>query len=202
VQKAIEKLKGLGEIRIIAPSHGPIHRKNPGRIVELYDRWSRHETECGTVIVFGSMYGNTQKAADAVARSLAEEGIEKMVYHDISRSHVSFIVRDIWRYKSLVLASCTYNTTLFPPMTELVGHLVNKKMKNRYLGLVGSYSWSKGALEVLQDFASKGDWEIIEPQVEIKSSPGPDDFTACRQLGKNLAAKLKSCTYLEKCSLD
>jgi len=202
VQKAIEKLKGLGEIRIIAPSHGPIHRKNPGRIVELYDRWSRHETECGAVIVFGSMYGNTQKAADAVARSLAEEGIEKMVYHDISRSHVSFIVRDIWRYKSLVLASCTYNTTLFPPMTELVGHLINKKMKNRYLGLVGSYSWSKGALEVLQDFASKGDWEIIEPQVEIKSSPGPDDFTACRQLGKNLAAKLKSCTYLEKCSLD
>lgn len=202
VQKAIEKLKGLGEIRIIAPSHGPIHRKNPGRIVELYDRWSRHETECGAVIVFGSMYGNTQKAADAVARSLAEEGIEKLVYHDISRSHVSFIIRDIWRYKGLVLASCTYNTTLFPPMMELVGHLVNKKMKNRYLGLVGTYSWSKGALEALQEFSSKGDWKVVEPHVEVKSSPGPEDLAACGQLGKNLAAKLKSCSYLEKCSLD
>ncbi len=202
VQKAIEKIKGLGDIGIVAPSHGPIHRKHPVRIIDLYDRWSRHETECGAVIVFGSMYGNTQKTADAVARAMAEDGIENMVYHDISRSHVSFIVRDIWRYKALVLASCTYNTMLFPPMNELLDHLLNKKMKNRFLGLVGSYSWSKGALEALQEFAFKGGWQLIDPQVEVKSSPSPEDLAACGQLGKNIAEKLKSCDYLEKFTLD
>jgi flavorubredoxin len=133
---------------------------------------------------------------------MAEEGIENMVYHDISRSHVSFIVRDIWRYKALVLASCTYNTMLFPPMNELLDHLLNKKMKNRFLGLVGSYSWSKGALEALQAFASKGGWDLIGPQVEVKSAPGPEDLAACWQLGKNIAEKLKSCDYLEKFTLD
>ncbi|MBN1332278.1 MAG: FprA family A-type flavoprotein [Synergistales bacterium] len=192
VQKAIEKLKGL-DISIVAPSHGPIHRKNPGRIITLYDRWSRNETECGAVIVFGSMYGNTQKMAETVARAMAEEGIEKMAYHDISRSHVSYVVKDIWKYKGLILASCTYNTTLFPPMADLIMHLKNKMMKGRMVGILGSYSWSKGALAELQNFADSGDWELVQPTVEVKSAPFEEDLEKCMELGRKMAQKMKMC---------
>jgi len=192
VQKAIQKLKGL-DISVVAPSHGPIHRENPGRIITLYDRWSRNETECGAVIVFGSMYGNTQKMAETVARAMAEEGIEKMAYHDISRSHISYVVKDIWKYKGLVLASCTYNTTLFPPMADLIMHLRNKMMKGRMLGILGSYSWSKGALAELQNFADSGDWELVEPTVEVKSAPFGEDLEKCMNLGRNMAQKMKMC---------
>jgi len=192
VQKAIAKLKDL-EIGIVAPSHGPIHRKNPSRIIKLYDNWSKQKTECGAVIVFASMYGNTQRMAETVARSLAVEGIDRMVYHDISRSHISYIVKDIWKFQGLVLASCTYNTTLFPPMADLLKHLKNKKLKGRTLGILGSYSWSKGALQELQSFAESGDWEIIEPKIEVKSAPGEEDIENCYKLGKNMADRIKIC---------
>jgi len=193
VQKAITKLKDL-EIGIVAPSHGPIHRKNPSRIISLYDKWSKQETDCGAVVVFGSMYGNTQTMAETVARSLAEEGIQRMVYHDISRSHISFIVRDIWKFQGLVLASCTYNATLFPPMENLLKHLKNKKLKGRTLGILGSYSWSKGALQELQKFAESGDWELVEPKIEVKSAPWEEDIEKCYHLGKNMAKRIKVCS--------
>ena len=196
VQKAIAKLKDL-EIGIVAPSHGPIHRKNPSRIIKLYDNWSKQKTECGAVIVFASMYGNTQRMAETVARSLAVEGIDRMVYHDISRSHISYIVKDIWKFQGLVLASCTYNTTLFPPMADLLKHLKNKKLKGRTLGILGSYSWSKGALQELQNFAESGDWEIIEPKIEVKSAPGEEDIENCYKLGKNMANRIKVCNIQE-----
>jgi len=192
VQRAIAKLAGL-DIKVVAPSHGPIHRKDPERIIRLYDRWSKQETECGAVVVFGSMYGNTQKMADAVARAMAEKGIEKLIYHDISRSHVSYVVKDIWKMKGLVLASCTYNTTLFPPMRNLLNHLGNKNMKGRMLGILGSYSWSKGALQALSEFASPDHWEMVEPTVEVKSCPFDDDLAKCMELGRNMADKISSC---------
>ncbi|HPI98989.1 MAG TPA: FprA family A-type flavoprotein, partial [Synergistales bacterium] len=131
--------------------------------------------------------------AETVARAMAEEGIEKMAYHDISRSHISYVVKDIWKYKGLVLASCTYNTTLFPPMADLIMHLRNKMMKGRMLGILGSYSWSKGALAELQNFADSGDWELVEPTVEVKSAPFGEDLEKCMNLGRNMAQKMKMC---------
>lgn len=189
VQKAIKKVRTL-DLNVIAPAHGPILRKHPWNVVDLYDRWSRHEAEKGAVVVYGSMYGNTKAMAEEIARALAEEGIEKVILHDISRSHVSFVIRDIWKFRGLVLASCTYNTELFPPMQALTSALQNKMLKNRVLGICGSYSWSKGALAALLQFGEKGDWEIVGPHVEVCSAPTQEDLTRCRELGRNIAAAL------------
>jgi flavorubredoxin len=83
---------------------------------------------------------------------------------------------------------------LFPPVQTLVEHLKNKNMKNRILGVCASYSWSKGvALKALKELATSGGWELLEPQVEVKSSPTPEDLELCNQLGKNLAQRLKAC---------
>ena len=189
VQKALERLKGL-DIRIIAATHGPIFRKNPSYIISLYDKWSRYETERGVVIVYASMYGNTQIMMESIARSLAEQGVDRIRIHNISRSHISYILTDIWRFKGLVLGSCTYNTKLFPPMEQLISILENDRLKNRVMGIFGSYCWSGGAVKTLREFADRFKNTLVEPVIEVKYSPTEKDLEACAEPGKNLAAKL------------
>jgi flavorubredoxin len=189
VQKALARLKDLN-IKIIASTHGPIFRKNTGYIVNLYDKWSRQETETGVVIAYASMYGNTQIMAEAIARSLASEGIDRIRMHNISRTHMSFIITDIWRFKGIVLGSCTYNTRLFPPMDMLVRTLDNKKLQNRVLGIFGSYSWSGGAVKALTEYADKGANHHVEPIIEARYSPTVEDHEKCALLGRNMAKEL------------
>ncbi len=189
VQRAISKLKAQ-DFGIIAPSHGPVWRSNPSHIVDLYDRWSKQETESGAVIVYGSMYGNTQRMMESLARGLVEKGIEKVRIHNISTSHISFVIRDIWRFKGVVLGSCTYNTELFPPMKQVLSALDNRMIKDRILGVFGSYTWSGGALKELQEFAGKCNWMKVDPVIEAKGSPSEIDLEKCRELGRNLAEKL------------
>ncbi len=191
VQKAFEKLKGV-DIKIICTTHGPVWRNDPAHIINLYDRWSKQQTEEGVVLVYGSMYGNTQKMMEAVAAGLVKGGVEKIRVHNISTSHLSFIIRDIWRFKGLVLGSCTYNMELFPPMKQLVNAIENRMMVNRKIGIFGSYTWSGGALKELQEFAGKSKCERVGPVIEAKSSPTAEDIDRCVELGMNMAKAVKS----------
>ncbi len=191
VQKAFEKLKGV-DIKIICATHGPVWRNDPAHIINLYDRWSKQQTEEGVVLVYGSMYGNTQKMMEAVAAGLVKGGVEKISVHNISTSHLTFIIRDIWRFKGLVLGSCTYNMELFPPMKQLVNAIENRMMVNRKIGIFGSYTWSGGALKELQEFAGKSKCERVGPVIEAKSSPTAEDIDRCVELGMNMAKAVKS----------
>jgi len=192
VQKALEKIKNI-EIKMIASTHGPIFRTNPCYIIDKYDKWSKHESECGVVVAYASMYGNTQIMAETVARSLSENGIKKIRLYNVSNTHSSFIINDIWQFKGLILGSCTYNTKIFPHMNSLLCLLDNDKLLNKYLGIFGSYSWSGGALKRLKDFSENGEFEIISPDIESKSHPTDTDLEKCYELGKNMAQKLINC---------
>ncbi len=188
VQKAIAKLSGK-EIAIICATHGPIFRTNPAYIIEKYDKWSKYEAEKGVVVVYASMYRNTQKMAEQVARTLAESNIDVVKMHNISHTHISHVITDIWRYKGVVLGSCTYNTRLFPLMDLLVCSLDPKMMQHREVGLFGSFTWSGGALKDLKTFAEKGKWDVVEPMVEAKSCPSDEDLKQCADLGRKVAAQ-------------
>ncbi len=192
VQAALKKLSGL-EIKNIFPAHGTLFRHDVGQVVELYDRWSRHETECGLVVVYGSMYGNTRRMADAVCCGACEGGVKNIHLYDASRSEPSLILSDFWRYKGTVLLGCTYNTTLFPPLDALCAKLVNRMPKNRCLGIAGSYSWSRGALDALRAFSDTVKLEKIGPEVEVYASPTDADLEQCALLGKNMAAAIGVC---------
>jgi flavorubredoxin len=191
VLNAINKLKGL-EIKTIASTHGPIWRQNPARIIEDYRRWSAHETEEGVVIAYGSMYGNTEKMADTIARALSDEGIENIRVLNVSKVHISYIVNDIWRFKGLILGSCTYNLELFPPMGSLIRMLENKLMRNRVLGIFGSYSWSGGGVKALKKFAEKGNWTCVEPIIEAQYAPKANDIEQCTLLAQQMAKAIKT----------
>jgi flavorubredoxin len=186
--RALSKVRGL-DIAMICPAHGPIWRSDPSRVIGLYEKWSRQETEEGVVVVYGSMYGNTKIASDVIARSLSESGVKKVSVYDISRSNMSYVTTDIWKYAGLALSSCTYNMELYPPMASLLRLLENKMMKGRKIGLCGSYSWSSAALREMTEFVSrsKGGWTPVGPPVEFKSFPTADDLALCAFLGKNMA---------------
>ncbi|MDR1515990.1 MAG: FprA family A-type flavoprotein [Synergistaceae bacterium] len=186
--KALSKVRGL-DIAMICPAHGPIWRSDPSHVIGLYEKWSRQETEEGVVVVYGSMYGNTKIASDVIARALSESGVKKISVYDISRSNMSYVTTEIWKYAGLVLSSCTYNMELYPPMASLLRLLENKMMKGRHIGLCGSYSWSSAALKEMTEFVnrSKGGWTLIGPPVEFKSFPKAEDLKLCESLGKNMA---------------
>ena len=189
VQNALKKLGGLS-IKNIFPSHGTLFRGDPARALELYNRWSRQETDPGAAVVYGSMYGNTRRMAEAVCEGLVEGGVKDVRLMDASRTETSFLLRDIWRARGLALLSCTYNTLLFPPMEALCSKLLNRCLKGRVLGLAGSYSWSRGALSALQSFAEKVNLERAEPDVEVCTAPTAEDLAACEALGRDMSAKI------------
>ncbi|SDJ91669.1 FprA family A-type flavoprotein [Natronincola ferrireducens] len=191
VQKALKKLKDAGiDIQVVAPTHGPVWRSNPSCIINYYDKWSKAETEEGVVIVYGSMYGNTQKMADFIARKLSEKGIKNIRIYDASKTHVSYIISDIWRFKGVVLGSCAYNTGLFPAMEAVIHKIENSQLKNRYLGIFGTASWSGGGVSTLNQFAEKIKWQKIGESVEAKSSPKEKEFEMCQQIADEMAQLL------------
>ena len=189
VKNALKKLSPL-DIKMICPVHGPIWRTNPSRIFDLYQKLSDQKTEEGVAIIYGSMYGNTEKMAETIARTLAVRGIKNVRIFDVSKTHLSYLLADMWRYEGLVLGSCTYNNGLFPPMENLVRTLVNQKMKNHTLGVFGSYSWGGGALKELQNFADKSGYDLVESTVEVKGTPNKEDFEKGVALGNEMADKI------------
>ncbi|MBN1986129.1 MAG: FprA family A-type flavoprotein, partial [Prolixibacteraceae bacterium] len=107
-QRAIKKLAPL-DIKMIAATHGPIWRSDLDWVLTRYNKWSSYDLDCGVVIVYGSMYGNTQRMAEVIARQLAERGIKNIRVYDASKTHSSYIINDIFKYKGFIVGSPAYN---------------------------------------------------------------------------------------------
>lgn len=189
VQKSLKKLAGL-EIKMIAPTHGPIWRTNPAKIVDLYDKWSKFESEKGVVIVYGSMYGNTAKMADYLARILAEEGIKDVKVFDASKTHNSYILSEIWKYRAVIIGSCAYNTKVFSSVETLLAKLSNSSLKDRLISVFGNKAWSGGGVSGIEAFVSEMKWEKIGDSVEATFSPKDEEFYALNAIAKEMAQKL------------
>lgn len=189
VQKAFKKLDGV-PIKMICPLHGPVWRSNPGKVVELYDRWSKYIARDGVVIIYASMYGNTAEVADHIARKLAEAGVRKIKVHDVSKTHLSYLISDIWKYEGVILGSCAYNSEMFPLMEQLTRELQHMGVKNKKLGLFGSYSWNGGGVRNLKTFAEAIGWEMVAEPADLYGTPTPEKLKACDAIAENMAATI------------
>ncbi len=189
VQKAFKKLEGV-EIKMICPLHGPVWRTNPAKVVELYDRWSKYIARDGVVIIYASMYGNTAEVADYIARRLAEQGVRNIKVHDVSKTHLSYLISDIWKYEGVILGSCAYNSEMFPLMEQLTREMEHMNVKNKQLGLFGSYSWNGGGVRNLQGFAERIGWELVAPAADLFGAPTPEKLAACDAIAEAMAAKI------------
>jgi flavorubredoxin len=136
------------------------------------------------------MYGNTEEMAEVTARAIAEEGIKNIRMYDVSKTHSSFIISDIFKYKALVLASPTYSNELHPNMESLVNKLTHMGVKDHYLGVLGSFTWAGTAVKRLKEFGENLDWKIIGQPVEEKHALKKQKYDECRTLGKSIAHKL------------
>lgn len=190
VQKALQKLGGL-DIRVICSTHGPVWTENIARVVNVYDRLSRYQAEEGVVIAYGSMYGNTEQMAEVIADELSAQGVKNIVMHNVSKSHPSYILADIFKYKGLIIGSPTYSNQLFPEVAALLDKILLREVKGRCFGFFGSYCWAGAAVKRLADFAEKSKFELVEPAVEMKQGMSEDVCSRCEQLAQNMAAALQ-----------
>ena len=192
VQKALEKLNTL-EIKYICSTHGPIWTLDEQikKVISIYDKLSRYEGDEGVVIAYGSMYGNTEQMAETVAYELAQQGIKEVILHNVSKRSHSYIIRDIFKYKGLIIGSPTYNNKLFPEVEYLISKIEGRDMKNRYFGYFGSFTWAGAAVKRLAQFASDSKFEVIGSPVEMKQAMNLNTYEDCVSLGKAMAARLK-----------
>ncbi len=169
VQKALQKLAPLLPLSMVCPTHGPVWTAEFPRVLDLYDRMSRYEPlERGVVIAYGSMYGNTEQSAEALARELAARGITNIAMHNLSSSHASFVLRDIFRYGALVIGSPTYNMHLYPEVQALVDDIELRCISSRVFGCFGGFTWAGAAVKRLSEFAGRVGWEMVAPPLEVR----------------------------------
>lgn len=190
VQRALQKLSGL-DIQTICSTHGPVWREYASKAIDIYDRMSRYEGEEGVVIIYGSMYGNTEQMAEAIAASLADNGIKNIVMHNVSKSPSSYILKDVFKYKGVIVGSPTYSNQLFPEVEAVLSKIELREVKNRIFGYFGSFTWAGAAVKRLAAFGEKMKWETVGTPVEQKQGLSATKYEECLALGKEMAGKLK-----------
>ena len=193
VQNALKKLSAL-EIQMICPLHGPIWRSDLGYLLDKYDKWSRYEPEDKAVaIMYASMYGNTENAANVLAAELAEAGVKNIAVYDVSNTHVSELIAEVFRCSHLVLASPTYNNGIYPEMLNLLHDMKALNVQNRTVALMENGSWAPSSAKQVRALLDemKG-MEILEPVVTVKSALKEDSMNSLRELADTLVKSLNA----------
>lgn len=171
VQALMKKAQAL-DIQMICPLHGPIWRENLAYILEKYQRWSTYEAEeKAVVIMYASMYGNTAAAADALAGCLAEKGVKKIAVYDVSNTHVSDLIGEIFRASHLVFAAPTYNGGIYPVMENLFSDMKALAVQKKTVALLENGTWAAStAKQMREKLAEMKDMTVLDTQVTIKSA--------------------------------
>ncbi len=178
VQALLKKAAGL-EIAVICPLHGPIWRENLGYILEKYQKWSTYEAEeKAVVIMYASMYGDTASAADALAGALSERGIRKIEVYDVSNTHVSELISEIFRASHLVFAAPTYNGGIYPVMENLLSDMKALAVQKKTVALMENGTWAAMAAKQMRERLSElKEVTVLDTQVTIKSAMLADQRT-------------------------
>ena len=187
VQSALKKLAGV-KLDYICSTHGPVWHEYIEKVIGMYDSMSKYETEPGLVICYGTMYGNTERAAEVIARAASEAGVKNIVMYNVSKTHHSYIIRDVFRYNALIVGAPTYNTGLYHEMDVLLAELANKDIKNHKLGWFGSYVWASKAVGKIKEWNDTHlHFEAVGEPVDIRQSLNDETFKQCEELGRKMA---------------
>ena len=179
VQTALKKLSGL-DVKRICSTHGPVWERSIADVVALYDKMSRYEVERGVCIAYGSMYGNTAAAAEALAEELRKLGVPVAV-HDLAGNvnpglGLSGALRDVFKYDTIVAASPTYNNGIFPPVETFMKALQSRLIKGRRFYALGSYTWAGSSVNLLNGLAQAMDFEVLAPGLSFAQAYSEQKF--------------------------
>lgn len=189
VEALLKKAAAL-DIKYICPLHGPVWRKDIGWFIDKYAHWAAYEPEeQGVMIVYGSMYGGTENAAEALAVKLAERGVLNTRMYDVAGVHVSYLISDVFKYSHLVLAGVTYNLGLFPPMHAFLEDMKALNVQKRTCAVLECGTWAiRSGTLTRQSLGEMKDMTVLEPGVTITSTPGEKNEAALDALADAIAA--------------
>ena len=192
VQQALKKLAGQ-RVDYICATHGPVWHEHREKVINLYDRLSLYKTEPGLVICYGTMYGNTERMAEIIAQAASEAGVKNIVVYNVSKTHHSYILRDIFRYQALIVGAPTYNTGLYHEMDVLLSEIAGRDIKgNHLLGWFGSHSWASKAVAAIEKWNEERlHFEPVGQPVDMKLGLSEEVRQQCVALGQAVAERLR-----------
>ncbi|MBT9169019.1 MAG: Nitric oxide reductase [Syntrophomonadaceae bacterium] len=192
VLKKIHEVIEMGlDIEMIAPSHGNIWRKDPGKIIDAYLHWASGNYQKKAIVVYETIWGSTEKMAHSILEGLVDGGMEAKLYK-ISESDASDIIAEILDAELLVVGSATMNRDFLPKLSAFLDELTGLKPKKKRAALFASSGWSGGAIEQMTARIQKAGFSLAETdKLEIFWTPHPTDIEQCRKFGRRLATDYK-----------
>lgn len=191
VERAIKKVKSL-DIRMIAPSHGIIWRKNPQEIVERYQQLAAYmngPAEEEITLIWSSMYGNTEALLGSIRAGVEAENV-KLNVHRVPQDHVSFVLASAWKSSGIIVGMPTYEYKMFPPMYAVLDILERSHVMKRKAFRFGSYGWSGGAQKQFDEFTAAMKWDCLGA-VEFQGAPRKKHHEEAYEKARELARKVK-----------
>ncbi len=179
VQAVLKKAQGL-DIQMILPLHGPVWRKDLNVLLEKYQCWSTYESETdGVIVVYGSLYGHTASAAEAVAAQLRDKGAGNVKVYDVSGTDVSYLIGEVWRARKIVLMCPTYNNGVYPPMENFITDMAALGVQNRVFALAQNGTWAPVTGKLMSEkLSALKNVTVLENVLTIKSALHATDAEA------------------------
>jgi flavorubredoxin len=191
VLKLFDRVAELGiPIEVAAPDHGPIWRKDVGRIIEMYSRWAAQKPTRKAVIVYDTMWGSTDLMARAIGEGLKEGGATVRTMK-LRSSHRSDVVTEVLDAGALFVGSPTLNNGMFPTVSDALTYIKGLKPAHLIGAAFGSYGWSGEAVNLIRGIMDEMKIERAGEDIRSQYVPGPEDLKKCHDLGAQVAAKLK-----------
>ena len=191
VQKLLAQVKEIGlKVDMIAPDHGLIWRKNPGKILECYDEWSQQKSKLKALVIYDTMWHSTEIMARAVMEGLVQEGVSAHLF-DLAANHRSDIITEVLDAGALIIGSSTLNNGMLPRMADLLHYMRGLRPANKIGVAFGSYGWSGEAVKMIKTIMEEMKFRVLDPGIRVQYVPTQDDLQKCVDLGRKVARTLK-----------
>ena len=191
VQNLLKKVATL-DVAMICPLHGPIWRTDLSVFIDKYDKWSKYEPEDKAVAVFfGSIYGHTEEAVNALTCRLADKGVRNIAVYDVSTTHVSTLIAEAFRCSNIVIACPTYNGGIFPPVEALLNDMKNLTVRNRTVALMDNGTWAPAAGKMIEKtLLEMKNITILDEKISMKSTLKQDREAELEALADSIIASM------------
>ncbi|MCX5702052.1 MAG: flavodoxin domain-containing protein [Candidatus Omnitrophica bacterium] len=177
-------------INMIAPSHGIIWRRTPGKIISAYVSWAKNETKLKIVIIYETMWGATEKMARKIIDGIIDSGVSVKVF-DVNQSDRSEVIKEMLDARGYIIGSSTHDNDMLPTIAGFLEFIKGLKPQNRVAAVFGSYGWAGGAVKSIENILQDTGITLAQPGLSVKYVPDENELKSCYEFGRNFADKIK-----------
>lgn len=191
IKNKVAEIQKLGlEIEMIAPDHGIIWRRDPGKVLNMYMDMATGKSNLCVAVIYDTMWHSTEMMTLPLMRGIREEGVDCKVIK-LRATPMSIAIKEFWKARGALIGTPTLNNKMFPSVAEFLQHVAGLRPKDRITGAFGSYGWGGGAVKEAYEWLKAMKLQTVEPGVEALYRPAPEDDQKCYEFGKEFARKVK-----------